>query len=112
MFALIAATVTNTHCAEKRCRLLAVEILRDRRDMGNIGNLIALNNVSLTRRRKTHTTYWEKVPSTVYPLSFALEQPSNYWNISASSQRLGEVTDFVPNPCGTARIGDRSPRAT
>jgi hypothetical protein len=39
--------VTNTHRTEKRCRLLAVEILGDRRDMSNIRNLIALNNVTV-----------------------------------------------------------------
>ena len=78
--------------------------------MSNIGNLIALN-IMTTRRCRTHTTYWENVPSTVYPLSFALEQPANH----SYQRRVGKVLRvayIVLNPYGTARIGDKSQRAT
>jgi hypothetical protein len=47
--------------------------------MRNIRNLIALTHITDKRRNQAYrTTYWENVPSTVYPLSFALEQSANH----------------------------------
>jgi hypothetical protein len=73
---------SNTYRAEERSRVFALEVLGNRRDVSNIRNLI----VPITRYRRAknqgnHTTYWENVPSTVYPLSFALEQSANQLHI-------------------------------
>ena len=66
---------SNTHRAEERSRVFAFEVLGNRRDVSNIRNLIApIMRHRQAKNRANHTTYWENVPSTVYPLSLALEQ--------------------------------------